>query len=181
MRTSFRPIVMGAWLVASAVSAFAQAPAKPAAPSTPAPGAAAPTTAGAAATPPAIALPVPPPNYVYSPDGRRDPFTSLINRGVDARAAAAGKTVKKVEGVAGLQTADLVVKGIVQSRGAWAAMVSGPDGKTYTVRAGDRLLDGVVRSVTGQAVVILQEVNDPLSLEKQREVRKFLRGGEEVK
>jgi hypothetical protein len=30
-------------------------------------------------------------------------------------------------------------------------------------------------------VVILQEVNDPLSLEKQREVRKLLRGGEEVK
>ena len=35
--------------------------------------------------------------------------------------------------------------------------------------------------MTAQAVVILQEVNDPLSLAKQREVRKLLRGGEEVK
>jgi hypothetical protein len=35
--------------------------------------------------------------------------------------------------------------------------------------------------VNAASVVILQEVNDPLSLEKQREVRKFLRGGDEVK
>ena len=69
----------------------------------------------------------------------------------------------------------------MQIRGAWLAMVAGPDGKVYTVRAGDRLFDGVIRTITAQAVVILQEVNDPLSLEKQREVRKFLRGGDEVK
>jgi hypothetical protein len=49
------------------------------------------------------------------------------------------------------------------------------------VRAGDKLADGVIRTVTATMVVISQEVNDPLSLEKQREVRKFLRGGEEVK
>jgi hypothetical protein len=30
--------------------------------------------------------------------------------------------------------------------------------------------------VTAQAVILLQDVNDPLSLEKQREVRKYLRG-----
>jgi hypothetical protein len=35
--------------------------------------------------------------------------------------------------------------------------------------------------VNATTVVVLQEVNDPLSLAKQREVRKFLRGGEEVK
>ena len=54
-------------------------------------------------------------------------------------------------------------------------------GKVYTVRAGDKLADGVIRQVNATSVVILQEVNDPLSLEKQREVRKFLRGGDEVK
>ena len=75
----------------------------------------------------------------------------------------------------------MVVKGILQSRGAWLAMVSGADGKVFTVRAGDKLFDGVIRTITAQAVVILQEVNDPLSLQKQREVRKFLRGGDEVK
>jgi Tfp pilus assembly protein PilP len=76
---------------------------------------------------------------------------------------------------------ELTVRGIMQTRGNWVAMVSGPDNKVYTVRAGDKLADGVVRQVTATSVVILQEVNDPLSLEKQREVRKFLRGGDEVK
>jgi len=73
------------------------------------------------------------------------------------------------------------VRGIVLTRGAYVAMVAGADKKVYSVRAGDKLADGVVRTVTADAVVILQEVNDPLSLEKQREVRKLLRGGEEVK
>jgi Tfp pilus assembly protein PilP len=130
------------------------------------------------ATAPAPALPAPPPNYQYVPDGRRDPFVSLVNRGTDA---GGQPTAARAAGVAGMQTAELVVRGIIQSRGAWVAMVAGADGKVYSVRAGDRLADGVVRTVTAQAVVILQEVNDPLSLEKQREVRKLLRGGEEVK
>ncbi len=73
------------------------------------------------------------------------------------------------------------MRGIVLNRGAWAAIVAGPDGKVYTVRAGDHLLDGTVRNVTAQYVAVLQEVKDPLSVEKQREVRKYLRGGEEVK
>jgi Tfp pilus assembly protein PilP len=122
--------------------------------------------------------PAPPPNYQYEPEGRRDPFMSLFNRG-DARGQQ--KSVKRAEGVAGLMTGELVVRGIIQTRGTWVAMVAAPDGKVYSVRAGDRIGDGVIRNVTPQAVVILQEVNDPLSLEKQREVRKLLRGGEEVK
>lgn len=137
----------------------------------------------AAKTPPPAAPkgpppPTPPPNYQYEPEGRRDPFLSLFNRGTDAKTQ---QTVRRAEGVAGLMTGELVVRGIIQVRGAWVAMVAGPDGKVYSVRAGDRIGDGVIRGVTAQAVVILQEVNDPLSLEKQREVRKLLRGGEEVK
>jgi predicted ATPase len=42
------------------------------------------------------------------------------------------------------------------------------------------LLDGVITQITQQGVVILQEVNDPLSLVKQREVRKNLRSLEEA-
>ena len=122
--------------------------------------------------------PTPPPNFQYEAEGRRDPFLSLFNRGTDAKGQ---QMVRRAEGVAGLMTGELVVRGIIQTRGAWVAMVNGPDGKVYSVRAGDRIGDGVIRNVTAQAVVILQEVNDPLSLEKQREVRKLLRGGEEVK
>ena len=122
--------------------------------------------------------PAPPPNYQYEPEGRRDPFANLFNRGTDAKGT---QTSRRAEGVPGLMTNELVVRGIIQTRGAYVAMVAGPDGKVYSVRAGDRIGDGVIRNVTAQAVVILQEVNDPLSLEKRREVRKLLRGGEEVK
>jgi len=125
-------------------------------------------------------LPSPPANYEYSALGRRDPFVSLINRGTD-RSGETEQPVKRAEGVPGMMVSEMTVRGIVQTRGAWVAMVSGIDGKVYTVRAGDKLADGVIREVTAQAVVIMQVVNDPLSLDKQREVRKLLRGGEEVK
>ena len=134
----------------------------------------------AAAQPPAkkADLPVPPPNFEYAPQGRRDPFISLVDRGKDQSAQNSGSaTAKRAEGVPGMLTGELTVRGIMQTRGAWVAMVSGPDNKVYTVRAGDKLADGVIRQVNATSVVILQEVNDPLSLEKQREVRKFLRGG----
>jgi Tfp pilus assembly protein PilP len=125
-------------------------------------------------------LPSPPANFEYAVDGRRDPFLSLVNRGADPRTSGA-QQVKRAEGVPGLLTSEITVRGIVQTRGSYVAMVAGVDGKVYSVRAGDKLADGVVRQVTAQEVVILQEVNDPLSLDKQREVRKLLRGGEEVK
>jgi hypothetical protein len=49
------------------------------------------------------------------------------------------------------------------------------------VRPGDKLFDGTVRSISQNVLVILQQVNDPLSLEKQREVRKVLRQTDERK
>ena len=159
--------------VLAGATAYAQAPAAP------------PAKAGQPAPPatpaPKKDLPAPPPNYEYQAAGRRDPFISLVNKGNDGKADAGAATAKRAEGVPGLITSELSVRGILQTRGTWVAMVSGPDGKVYTVRAGDKLADGIVRSVNATTVVILQEVNDPLSLEKQREVRKFLRGGEEVK
>lgn len=124
------------------------------------------------------APPSPPPNYSYNPAGRRDPFQSLIvSRGVaEARPGATGR---RPEGVAGLSVNEIVVRGILQSQGVFLAMVQAPNGRTYTVRPGDQLLDGRIRAITPEALVIVQEVSDPLSLEKQREVRKPLRGVQE--
>ena len=128
----------------------------------------------ASAPQPQQALPTPPPNYEYLPDGRRDPFINLINRGTDARGAAPAGS--RPEGIGGVAVEEVVVRGILQSRGGWVAMIASPTGRTYTIKPGDRLLDGNVRTINAQAVILMQEVNDPLSLEKQREVRKFLRG-----
>lgn len=153
--------------VITVAPAFAQAPAPNGAPQAPAQATA------------KKDLPTPPADFEYAPVGRRDPFVSLVRRGDTGKSDSA--PAKRADGVPGIMTGELSVRGTVQVRGTWVAMVSGVDKKIYTVRAGDKLADGVIRQITANSVVILQEVNDPLSLEKQREVRKLLRGGEEVK
>ncbi len=136
-------------------------------------GAAAPPAAAEQA-PPAQPLPTPPADYEYSPNGRRDPFVALIHRAsTDTQPGGKGQ---RPEGVPGIMVDELVVRGIVQSRGAWVAVIGASNGKTYMIRPGDRLMDGRVRAITPQTVVLMQEVKDPLSLAKQREVRKNLRG-----
>jgi type IV pilus assembly protein PilP len=124
---------------------------------------------------PATATPPPAEAYTYDPAGRRDPFVSLLSRGIEPT------TGRRLTGLAGLATGEAMLRGILQSRNSYVALVAGPDGKTYSARANDRLLDGIIRSVTPQGIVIMQEVNDPLSLVKQREVRKGLRTAEDGK
>lgn len=112
-------------------------------------------------------------SYSYSPDGRRDPFVSLVGRGTDAKPAGA-----RPAGVPGLLINEINIKGIIRDRSGWIAMVQGADNRTYVVRAGDRLMDGTVKAIVQDAVVFSQDVNDPLSLVKQKEIRKNLRSAE---
>ena len=149
----------------------APAPQAPAAPVPPAP------AGQAAAAQPQALPPAPPDPYSYNPDGRRDPFLSLLGAGADR----GGPQAKRGDGVAAMTVAEISVRGILQSRGMLIAMVQGPDNRTYMVHQGDRLADGAVQAVTAEGLVIMQEVNDPLSLVKQRVVRKPLRSLEDAK
>ena len=115
---------------------------------------------------------VEPPGFAYTPEGRRDPFVSLVRRGSDARSSS---TAPRPAGLAGLSVSEITLRGTIRSREGFVAVMQGADQKTYIVPPGDKLLDGTVRTVTEKDVVIQQQVNDPLSLEKQREVRKGLR------
>jgi Tfp pilus assembly protein PilP len=149
-------------------------------PQTPAPQASTPPPPNAAK--PAEKPPTPPPPpaaeaYSYSPQGRRDPFLNLLGTGSEPAAA----TGRRGEGAGGMTTAEISVRGILQSRGALVAMITGPDGKTYVVHQGDKLADGTIKSITPQGLIIIQEVNDPLSLVKQREITKLLRALEVAK
>lgn len=133
-----------------------------------------------AAEPPALP-PTPPAvgaaqdSYIYQSDGRRDPFTPLTHSGVDA------KPIKRGEGAAAFTVDEVSVRGVMQTRDRLVAMVQGPDNKTYVVHPGDKLADGVVKTVTPQGLVVVQDITDPLSTQKQREVRKLLRSLEEAK
>ena len=95
-------------------------------------------------------------------------------RGRQSKQPAAG-------GVSGFLVSELALKGIMHSRNDFVALVAGPDAKTYLIRVNDRLLDGTVRAITADTLVCLQDVNDPLSLTKQREVRMTLRAVAEAK
>jgi Tfp pilus assembly protein PilP len=117
-------------------------------------------------------------NFSYNPEGRRDPFVSLTARGSDQSSARAGQ---EPDGAGGLSADEISVRGIVATGNGYVAMVRGPNGKTFVVHQSDKLLDGTVKSITAQAIVILQDVSDPLSVVKQKEVRKLLRGLEEGK
>lgn len=132
-----------------------------------------------ATTPAPAAAPAAPDGFTYNPEGRRDPFVSLLRSGSDQRGAREGASA--IEGLAGLSVDEISVRGVVAAKSGLVAMVMGPNNKTYLVRANDKLLDGTVKAVTPQGLVILQEVNDPLSLVKQKEVRKMLRALEEGK
>ena len=139
------------------------------------PAAATPQPPAPATANPAPAPPAPPPTetYVYQPAGRRDPFLNLIGSGSEGRPMS-----RRSDGPSGMTLAEISVRGVVQSRGSLVAMIQGPDNKTYIVRSGDRLLDGAVKTITQDGVVFSQDVNDPLSLVKQREVPKRVRAGE---
>ena len=119
--------------------------------------------------------PTPPPGaYTYKAEGRRDPFVSLLGRASDSRSATNRPT-----GLAGFLINEVVVTGIVKSGPALVATLRGPDNKTYIVRSGERLMDGSVKSISDKQVVFSQDVNDPLSLIKQREIPKSVRPGGE--
>jgi Tfp pilus assembly protein PilP len=162
------PSIVLVCLLAAAVSP-AQTPAKP---TTPAPAAQAAPGAAAEAVP--APTPVEPPvGFTYDAEWRRDPFLSLLGRGNDPRS-----TTTRPAGIPGLLIAEVTVKGIVRNRGGIIAMIAAPDNKTYIVRAGDRLFDGSVKSIVQDKVIFSQDVNDPLSLVKQREIPKLVRQAE---
>jgi len=135
------------------------------------------TAAKALAEPAATAVTPGPVEYAYDAGGRRDPFLGLV--------AAAGSDVRAVvrhgDGINAFSVNEISVRGIMQSRSKFVAMIKGPDNKTYLIHQGDKLADGVVKTVTPQGLVVLQDISDPLSAQKQREVRKLLRSLEDAK
>ena len=173
-------VLYAALAIAGAQTPAAGAPQKPAAPSS-APAAAAPAAAAPATSAPAQAAggtaaaphaeqPASPAGYSYAPEGRRDPFVSLVGRGTDPKRAG-----DRAAGLPGLLISEVTVKGIVRDRNGYIAMILAPDNKTYIVRSGAKLMDGAVKAITADSVIFSQDVNDPLSLVKQREVPKRVR------
>ena len=123
--------------------------------------------------------------YSYNAGGRRDPFVSLQK----PVAADRGPKSRK-PGMEGFLIQEIALKGIVRTAGGGTGVASKPgfiavflgtDGKSYFVTNGQRLFDGVITAVEAGSVTFLQEVTDPLSPVKSREVKKSLNASEEAR
>ena len=117
-----------------------------------------------------------PGGYVYSSQGRRDPFVSLLKPIGPDRGSGQRKP-----GMEGFLIQEVALKGIVRTPKGYTAMLLGTDGKSYFVQEGQRLFDGVVTKIDAAAVTFRQEITDPLSTVKSRDVKKTLYPSEEAR
>ena len=106
--------------------------------------------------------------YRYDPQGRRDPFRSLIGP------APRLEPGQRPPGVPGFLIDEMKLSGVFRTKAGLQAMVNGPDNKGYLIKVGDKAFDGEVIRITPTSVVFRQEVNDPTRIERYREVVKDL-------
>src|SRR5436305_11009549 len=138
------------FLVAAVATVLAQAPAKPAATTTTSSSTATAGTTSTAATGTNIQQslqeileePSSPDSYHYDPQGRRDPFQSLIGPAPKLQSGA------RPLGPPGFLIDEVKIQGVVKTRAGLVAMINGPDNKSYLVKIGDKVLDGEIIRIT---------------------------------
>lgn len=104
--------------------------------------------------------------YSYNPQGRRDPFRSIL---------ITTEVAKRLDMLPPLQrteVAEMRVIGIVWGSLGYSAMVQTPDGKGYTIRVGTPVgpNQGVVKKITEHSLIIEEKFTDIFGEEKRREV-----------
>jgi type IV pilus assembly protein PilP len=117
----------------------------------------------ATVSPPAA---VPPVEYAYNPQGRRDPFRSIL---------IVTETAQKIDALPPLQRteiADMRLIGIVWGGLGYTAMVQMPDGKGYSIRVGTLIgpNNGVVKKITERSIMVEEKFTDIFGEKKKREV-----------
>ncbi len=68
---------------------------------------------------------------------------------------------------------------MVKTVDGWIAVLEGPDKKGYFVRVGQRMHDGVITLIEAAGLTFRQEITDPLSPAKSRDVRRLLNSAQE--
>ena len=112
--------------------------------------------------------------YDYSGIGRRDPFTSLIQK----------KSTEREKGVSALESydaAEMKLIAILWDKNRYYAVLSLPDGKSYTVHEGDKVgtSSGLIKKINKDSMVISERVKDARGRIGQKDKVLKLRSEEE--
>jgi len=100
---------------------------------------------------------------VYHTFGRRDPFKSLVEKGMNP-----GEN--RPPGPAGMSISELSLKGILNLPRGRVAVFEGSDGKAYQLREGDNVFDGKVVQVGENNVIFEKIILDPFGREKEKKL-----------
>jgi type IV pilus assembly protein PilP len=104
--------------------------------------------------------------FQYNPEGRRDPFKSII---VSSEKQALTENLPPLQRK---ELSELKVIGIVWGGFGYGAVIQTPDGKGYPVRRGTRmgLNNGVISRITNKEIVVQEKYLDIFNERKTRDV-----------
>lgn len=118
--------------------------------------------------------------YLYTPQGRRDPFLSIIEAAKRERETERKR--KKVRPVEAYDAADINVIAIAQDKEEYYAMVQLPDKKYFTVKTGMTLglYGGKVTKITAQGIILREYVKNYMGeLQPRDTILRLRKEGEE--
>ena len=103
--------------------------------------------------------------FQYNPEGRRDPFKSII---VSSEKQALAENLPPLQRK---ELSELKVIGIVWGGFGYGAVIQTPDGRGYPVRKGTRigLNNGVISRITNKEVIIQEKYLDIFNENKMRD------------
>jgi type IV pilus assembly protein PilP len=120
-------------------------------------------------------LPSAPGEYSYNASGRREPFAAIVKDG-----RLPGDDNQNLPPLQRISLTELNLIGIIWGGFGYSAMVQAPDGKGYTVRQGTRIgpNNGMVSSITENAVIVHERFTDVYGTKQVREYVKLLHAKE---
>jgi len=145
---------------------FSEPPPVPHAPSAPVAGAPKGESAPVATAPAAPAKEKSEVPFQYNPEGRRDPFRSII---VSSEKQVLAENLPPLQRK---ELSELKVIGIVWGGFGYGAVIQTPDGKGYPVRKGTRvgLNNGVISRITNKEIVVQEKYLDIFNERKTRDI-----------
>lgn len=113
--------------------------------------------------------------FSYNPEGRRDPFVSIIEE------FWYKKKGPRPKGIAGMLISEIDLVGIAKDPAGDIAFFHGSDNKGYFLRAGDEVYDGKLLKIDKKSgtATFRQQMDDPRLIKPYRDVIKRLRPLEE--